>query len=70
MPDIDLPLRSLYVQGNGLKGLGNLPDSLENVNLSDNPLENAGGLCKGKFNLCDLRQTGLKVTSCGTCLLD
>lgn len=69
LPNIDIDLKSIYVQGNQLTGVGRLPQSLENVNLGENPLTDAGDLCNRQLVSCELRQTNLKSTGCGTCLL-
>lgn len=68
LPNIDIDIRHLYAQGNKLTGVGRLPKSLETVNLSENPLQNAGDLCNRKLSACELRQTSLNATACGTCL--
>lgn len=69
LPDIDRPLQALYAQGNRITKLGNLPQSLEKLNLSENPLQSAGNLCDKRLDACEMRNTGLNMDECGACVL-
>lgn len=68
LPNIDIDITSLYVQGNYLTDIGRLPQSLQNANFSQNPLTNTGDLCDRKLVTCELKKTRLNETACGTCL--
>lgn len=68
LPNIDIDLTGLFVQGNYLTDLGRLPESLQNANFSLNPLTNTGELCNRKLVTCELKKTKLNATTCGTCL--